>query len=175
MHVQQQQAILKEAMDLHGDELLRLCYTYVRNWQTAEDLTQEAFLKLYEALPHFRGEASVKTYVYRIAINCCHNYLKSWKHKKVVVTTLMQQWLTTEKTPETELLKEQQHAHLMTLIENLSPKYKDVLLLYHFAEFSLEQCSEALTLPVNTIKTRLRRARQQLGLELQKEERAYDY
>lgn len=54
---------LVEAMELYGDYIVQLCYTYVRNWQTAEDLAQETFLRYFEALSKFRGDSSVKTYL----------------------------------------------------------------------------------------------------------------
>ena len=58
---------LEEAMDLYGDYIVQLCYTYVQNWQTAEDLAQDTFIRYFNALPKFRGDASTKTFI----SNCC--------------------------------------------------------------------------------------------------------
>lgn len=168
--MEEREARLAEAMELYGDYIVRLCYTYVRNWQTAEDLAQDSFLKYYEALPTFRGEAAAKTFIFRIAVNCCHNYLASWAYKKVHISTVFQRLLATKVTPEQQILERTQDEQLVAAIEALPTKYKDVIVLFHFAELSLQQCAEALQLPLSTVKTRLRRARQQLGEQLQEEE-----
>lgn len=161
---------LGQAMEAYGDYLVQLIYTYVRNWQTAEDLAQETFIRYYRSLPKFRHEASVKTYLYRIAINVTHDYLMSWKHKKVVVSELFQKWLKTTQTPEVELLHKDEQQQLVWEIENLPTKYKDVIVFFHFAEFSLEESGDILGVPINTVKTRLRRARQMLGQALEEGE-----
>lgn len=157
---------LTEAMNTYGDYLLRLIYTYVRDWQTAEDLTQETFIRYYHSLAKFRGQASVKTYLYRIAVNVCHDYLASWKYKKIVVSELFQKLLKTNTTPEAEFIEKDEQLYLVTAIESLPRKYKEVLVLFHFVELSLEEVSQVLSLPINTVKTRLRRARQMLGVTL---------
>ncbi|WP_449442950.1 sigma-70 family RNA polymerase sigma factor [Ureibacillus acetophenoni] len=168
--MEEQEERLKEAMDEYGDYIVRLCYTYVRNWLTAEDLAQEAFIKYYRALPKFRQESSVKTYLYRIAVNVCHDYLASWKYKRVTITNAFQKLLRTEKTTEQIVLQQSEDETLVEAIEKLTPKYKDVLVLYHYIELSLEEVSETLNLPINTVKTRLRRARQKLAITLQEGE-----
>ncbi len=169
MDERRREALLIEAMDTYGDYIVQLCYTYVRNWQTAEDLAQDTFIKYYQALPAFRGDASVKTYIFRIAVNVCHDYLASWKYKKVHVSAIFQKWLTTNETPEKHIVKLSEHQVLVKAIEALPTKYKDVIVLYHFAELSLQDMSQALKLPINTVKTRLRRARQMLGVQLKEE------
>ena len=173
MDEKKRQQMLVDAMDTYGDYIVRLCYTYVRNWQTAEDLAQETFLKFYEALPKYRAEASVKTYIFRVAVNCCHNYLGSWKYKKVHISNMFQQLLTSHSTPEQQLLAQSDNEQLVRAIEALPTKYKDVIVLFHFAQLSLQDCAYALKLPVNTVKTRLRRARQLLGNTLIGEEKLY--
>ena len=157
---------LTEAMNTYGDYLLCLIYTYVHDWQIAEDLTQDTFIRYYHSHAKFRGQASVKTYLYRIAVNVCHDYLASWKYKKIVVTELFQKLLKTTTTPETKFIEKDQQLHLVTAIENLPRKYKEVLVLFHFVELTLEEVSQVLALPINTVKTRLRRARQMLGVTL---------
>ncbi|MGN7476570.1 sigma-70 family RNA polymerase sigma factor [Solibacillus silvestris] len=157
---------LEEAMDLYGDYIVQLCYTYVRSWQTAEDLAQETFLRYFEALPKFRGDASIKTFLFRIAVNISHNYITSWKYKKIHITTFFQKLLMSADTPESQLLKKTESQQLVAAIEELPTKYKDVIVLFHFAELPLQEVGRALKLPVNTVKTRLRRARQMLGMEL---------
>lgn len=170
MESEERERRLIEAMEQYGDDIVKLCYTYVRNWQTAEDLTQESFLKFFRSLHTFRGEASVKTFLYRIAINVCHDYLSSWKYAKVTITNAFQKLLRTERSTEQVVISMDDSARLAWAIEQLPPRYKDVLVVFHFGEMSLEETSSILKLPLNTVKTRLRRARQMLGVTLQEGE-----
>jgi len=166
---EQKDAHLSRAMTTYGDYLLRICYTYVKNWTVAEDLVQETFVKYYERMEQFREEASVKTYLYRIAINNCHSCLSSWRYKKIQVIDFWGKFISLSNNPEKEVLENEAEAMLVASIEELPIKYKDVLLLFHFAEFSLKEIANLLKLPENTVKTRLRRARQMVGLTLLEE------
>lgn len=166
MTIEEQQ--LADYMQHYGDDILRLCYTYVHNWQTAEDLTQDTFIKVYKYAHSYRGEATMKTYIYRIAINVCNSYVQSWKFKKTVVTNSFQKLLTAKQSVERTIVARNEAEILVQAIEQLSPKYKDVLLLYYYADMPIQQVSEALELPVNTVKTRLSRARQALKEQLLK-------
>ena len=169
METEEREQRLIAAMNQYGDHIAKLCYTYFRNWQTAEDLAQESFLKFFRSLHTFRGEANVKTFLYRIAINVCHDYLASWKHKKVTITNAFQKILHTEMSTEQVVISMDESARLVQAVEQLAPKYKDVIIIFHFGEMSLEETAAVLKLPLNTVKTRLRRARQMLGISLQEE------
>lgn len=159
---EQRERLLTEWMDAYGNDILRLCYTYVHSWQTAEDLAQETFIKLYRHFTDFRGEAQIKTYIYAIAINVCKDYISSWRYKKVLISNTFQQVLKTKETTESKVVQQSEKEQLVAKIEQLAPKYKDVLLLFYYADYSLQEISEVLDLPVNTVKTRLKRARGQL-------------
>ncbi|KOS69797.1 hypothetical protein AEA09_08545 [Lysinibacillus contaminans] len=166
---EQKDARLLKAMTDNGDYLVRLCYTYVQDWVIAEDLVQETFVKFYEKMEQFREEASVKTYLYRIAINNCHSHLASWRYKKLQVIESWSKLMGESVDPENNVLANESDALLVAAIEKLPTKYKDVLLLFHFAELSLKEVSETLKMPENTVKTRLRRARKMVGLTLVEE------
>ncbi|MFJ7737371.1 sigma-70 family RNA polymerase sigma factor [Lysinibacillus sp. NPDC097287] len=170
---EQKDARLAEAMTVYGDYLMRLCYTYVQDWSVAEDVVQDTFVKYYEKMEQFREESSIKTYLYRIAINNCHSYLTSWQYKKLQVIDSWSKLMGNSIDPVSALIANESDALLVAAIEKLSTKYKDVLLLFHFADFSLKEVSEALHIPENTVKTRLRRARQMVGLTL--EEGGFEY
>ena len=75
---------MNELMDIYSGYLLQINYTYVKNWTTAEDLVQESFIKFFRSSEQFREESSIKTYLTRIAINTCHDYLRSWKQLNLI-------------------------------------------------------------------------------------------
>ncbi|MGE7945683.1 sigma-70 family RNA polymerase sigma factor [Lysinibacillus sp. NPDC093688] len=109
-------------------------------------------IDIYEKMEQFREEASVKTYLYRIAINKCHSYLSSWRYKKIQFIDYWSKLKSLSDNPEEEVLLGETDALLVASIEKLPTKYKDVLLLFHFAEFPLKNIAELLKLPENTIK-----------------------
>lgn len=66
-----------------GDYILRLCYTYTNDWQIAEELTQDTFMRFFKAFVRFKGEANIRTYLYRIAVNRCKSYMVTWRYKQM--------------------------------------------------------------------------------------------
>lgn len=63
-------------MIIYGEDLKRLIYTYVHDWNETEDLLQEVFLKIYKNLDQFNKNSSLKTWIFRITVNTCKDYLK---------------------------------------------------------------------------------------------------
>ena len=88
------EVIIDELMTDYGQQILQLVMQYVHNAAIAEDLTQEIFVKCYQALPTFHFNSSVKTWLWRIAINHTKDYLKSW-YAKNVETNFDGIWLVT--------------------------------------------------------------------------------
>lgn len=72
----------KEIYALHSDQVYNLCMNYLQNAEDAEEVTQDVFVKVYHQQNKFKGDSSLKTWVYRIAINKCLDYLKARKRKK---------------------------------------------------------------------------------------------
>ena len=67
---------IQELLRRYQNIVWRVCYSYMRNPQDAEDLTQEVFLRVYRSLPQFEGRSSLKTWIYRIALNTCKNEIR---------------------------------------------------------------------------------------------------
>ncbi|MGG0657248.1 sigma-70 family RNA polymerase sigma factor [Rummeliibacillus pycnus] len=166
--------LLRNAMDMYGDYLLRLAYIYVKDREIAEDLVQEAFINYYLHIDEFKGKSSLKTYLYRITVNKCHDYLNNWKYKKIYFTNLFSKFLVSTKTPEAEILINEQLTVLNTAIQKLPQKYKEIIVLYYFTELSIPEISEVLQCPTNTIKTRLARGRKKIRLFIEDMEGEYE-
>ena len=147
------------AMDEHARYLVRIAYLYVKNWATAEDLVQEVFVTYFQKSDQFRNEASLKTYLTKMTANRAKDYLRSWKHKKdVLFDTIFVQTKSTEE----DLLQKEQLALLEKKLFELPMKYREPLILYYYDEQSIFEIAEYLQLNENTVKTRLRRAKQQM-------------
>ncbi|WLR43303.1 sigma-70 family RNA polymerase sigma factor [Bacillus carboniphilus] len=72
---------LREVMTDHGTSLLKLVYSYVKNWTSAEDIVQETFITFSQKYHQFKGNSSLKTWLYQIAINKAKDYLRSPKNR----------------------------------------------------------------------------------------------
>ena len=79
------EVLMDEIMNRHGQDILRLVYSYVNNKELAEDLTQDIFVKCYKSLHTYKGKSSLRTWLWRIAINHCKDFLKSWYNKHVII------------------------------------------------------------------------------------------
>ena len=74
---------LEWLMEQYGDLVMRLAYTYVKEKQIAEDISQEVFISCYKHLQHFERRSTYKTWIYRITVNKCKDYLKSWSYRNI--------------------------------------------------------------------------------------------
>lgn len=162
--------LLIKAMDDYGHYLTRLAFAFVKDVGKAEDIVQEVFIRYYINLDKFEGRSSVKTYLYRITVNECHNYFKSWAYRKMELSNLVNNLLTHKRTPEEELLQKEQEKYIAVKINELPSKYMEVLWLHYFAELTVEEIGEVLKCSPNTIKTRLVRGRKAAQLTLKEEE-----
>jgi RNA polymerase sigma-70 factor (ECF subfamily) len=147
-----------------------------------EDLAQEVFLRLYRALPNFRGDAAIATYLYRIAFNVAQD---EWKRRRrershIADTPVQDEdeasWVESlpgdtlqghARNPE-QLLADAQLQHAVECaLQGLSDVERAVLVLYHQEECSYEGIAAALELPINTVRTHLHRGRKKLAEALQ--------
>ncbi len=155
--------IIEHMMDQYGEKLTRLAYTYVKDWGRAEDIVQDVFVTCYTKMDSFRGESSVKTWIYRITINRCHDYHRTWSFRNLQFTDKISRWMKGDsKTPESDLLAKDEKEALANQVLSLPVKYREVLLLYYFEELSVQEISLMLFINESTIKTRLHRGRQML-------------
>lgn len=105
MEKQERDKLLTHAMDAHGHYLTRLAYALVKDKEKAEDIVQEVFIRYYLHLDQFEARSSVKTYLYRITVNECRNYFKSWAFRKIEVSKLASTFLIDKESPEDAYLK----------------------------------------------------------------------
>ena len=145
-------------LSLYGNDLLRICFLYLRDYHMAEDALQDTFEKAIRAFPRFRGECAEKTWLTRIAINVCKNKLRApWHKRRVDDADFCARLAETKPTEEGE-----NSESLALAISKLSPKYKEVVLLFYYEEMQLKEIAGTLHIPEATVSTRLLRAREEL-------------
>ncbi|KMY51146.1 sigma-70 family RNA polymerase sigma factor [Peribacillus loiseleuriae] len=163
----EEDALLDEIMTVYGQDILQLVYSYVKNLPLAEDLTQEIFVKCYQALPRYRGQAKIRTWLWRIAINHCKDYLKSWYYHQVELDAENHAAFQAVDHVEQDIIQKDEDQVLADAVMNLPVKYREVIYLYYFQELTIKELAEMTRNSQSTIKTRMRRAKQILKNSLE--------
>lgn len=162
--------LIQELMNENGDAVLHLVFTYVKNRTIAEDLTQEIFIKCYEKLEQFNHQSSIKTWLYRIASNHCKDYLKSWHYRKLLLNEKILNYIPSKaKDVELEIIAKSEEASLTNAVMELPIQYREVVILHYYEELHLSEISDITSVNINTLKTRLKRAREILKENMMEE------
>ena len=159
----------EEIVREHQAMVFRTLLRLTGSREHVDDLAQEVFLRLYRALPSFRGEALVTTYLYRIAVNVAQD---EWKRRRreerthVSISDEAEAWEERlehpGQTPEENLEARQFQRLVEEHLMQLSGVERAVLVLYHQEERSYQQIAEALGMPIGTVRTHLHRGRKKM-------------
>jgi RNA polymerase sigma-70 factor (ECF subfamily) len=169
----------KYAFDLlvtkYQRKLGRLISRFVRDPGEAEDVTQEAFIKAYRALPTFRGDSAFYTWLYRIGINTAKNYLLANKRRAPTSTIFDAEesesfeeasLLREVNTPENELMSKQVVDVVQKSLQQLPEDLRNALTLREIEGLSYEEIASAMNCPVGTVRSRIFRAREAVAENL---------
>ena len=156
---------LAAIMDEHGEYCLRVAYLYVKDWAVAEEIVQDVFFAYYRQQDRFEQRSSLKTYIVKITVHKSHDHLRSWKNKRHMLLEKLHIGVS-KRTPEKELVEKDDRRILTTALFELPIAYREVLILYYYQELKIREIAEILASTENTVKTRLRRARQKLQEKL---------
>ncbi|MDD5136004.1 MAG: sigma-70 family RNA polymerase sigma factor [Candidatus Omnitrophica bacterium] len=140
-----------------------VAYRIVYNAQDAEEVTQEVFLKVHKELKNFRKESSIKTWIYRIASNSAINYSKKMAKEKSRNSEYRDdadQWQAAE--AETARRGQHQREVVETLLRILNPDQRLCVVLRSIEGLSYREIAEVLKININTVRSRLKRAREKL-------------
>jgi RNA polymerase sigma-70 factor, ECF subfamily len=163
IHLLEPNKALEVIMDAYGEEIKRFIYSYTKNATQAEDLTQEVFVNVFLKLHTFNGNSTLRTWIYSIAINKCKDYFKSWHYRKVqFIGHFREQTITHYQSPEQIFSHKTESITLIKQILTLPLKYREILLLYYYRDFTLQEICGLLSISENTAKSRLHRGRTKL-------------
>jgi RNA polymerase sigma-70 factor (ECF subfamily) len=146
-------------LDEYRDKVFRLACSILHDEASAEDATQDIFLRIWKALPGFRRESSLSTWIYAIARNVCLTRRRMASAHRTFT-------LDEARANEIPARPAASDADLRTLIGQLPTRYRDVLMLFYLEDRSYQQVALALDLPMGTVKTNLHRAKKELALLL---------
>ena len=151
---------ISRMLAVYGKDLLRICFLYLKDIHLAEDALQDTFLRVYKSYSGFRGEADEKTWITRIAINVCKNYLKSpWHRLRDPDAVLERMPAPANQCPNADNT-------VMLAVMGLPAKYKDVIILYYYYEMTTHETAQVLGIMDAAVSSRLRRAKEKLQTKL---------
>ena len=169
----------KGAFDLlvlkYQNRIVKLVSRYVRDPGDAMDVSQEAFLKAYRALPNFRGDSAFYTWLYRIAINTAKNHLVMVARRPVELDvdsgsgnegTDIESLQKDIDTPENLLLTEEIQHTILSAIEELPEDLRTAINLREVDGLSYEEIANTMDCPIGTVRSRIFRAREAIDKQL---------
>lgn len=154
-------------VDTYGPRLHRLARRYAKCEADEEDLTQEIFVALYSGMAGFRGESSLSTWSYRIALNHCLKYSSQNQPFTVPYSCAQQEAEADERGPVKQAARRELTDQVQTALGGLSADHHAVVLLHEMHEMTYAECAAVLQVPVGTVKSRLTYAIRRLRTSLQ--------
>jgi len=169
----------KQAFELlvekYQRKLARLLSRFIRDPAEVEDVTQEAFIKAYRALPAFRGDSAFYTWLYRIGINTAKNYLMAMGRRAPTSTEVEAEeaegfeegeQLRDINTPESLLLSNEIAQTVNATIEGLPEELRTAIQMREIEGMSYEDIAKAMDCPIGTVRSRIFRAREAIAEQL---------
>ncbi len=156
-------------------KLARLLSRFIRDPAEVEDVTQEAFIKAYRALPAFRGDSAFYTWLYRIGINTAKNYLMAIGRRAPTSTEVEAEeaegfeegeQLRDINTPESVLLSKEIAETVNATIEKLPEELRKAIQMREIEGMSYEDIAQAMDCPIGTVRSRIFRAREAIAEKL---------
>jgi RNA polymerase sigma-70 factor, ECF subfamily len=156
-------------------KLARLLSRFIRDPTEVEDVTQEAFIKAYRALPSFRGDSAFYTWLYRIGINTAKNYLVAMGRRAPTTTEIDSEeaegfedgdHLRDLNTPENEMMSRQVAETVNQTLEELPEELRTAITLREIEGLSYEDIANIMNCPIGTVRSRIFRAREAIAERL---------
>lgn len=166
---------LEMLMRQFGNDVLRLAFSYVKDYDTAEDMFQEVFIKVNARADGFRGDCSVKTWLLRITANTCKDYLKSAYHRRVSLLGEEVERTLAAKDTLAEVEKKEDARRVREALFSLPEKYREVLVGMYLEERSVTEVAKLLRISEGTVKSRLSRGRDRLKKVLEERQKGGVY
>jgi RNA polymerase sigma-70 factor (ECF subfamily) len=175
-------AAFNRLVEERSGDIYALLFRLTEDREEARDLTQETFLQAFRHLAQFRGDADLRTWLYRIAVNQARNRWRWWRRRRRDVTVSLDApdgggedapllasrvGDPSASDPEQEALSRERERTLMRALNTLSRAYREVVVLRDIEGLSYEEVAQALEISVGTVKSRLSRGRTELRKRLE--------
>ncbi len=152
---------IERLIELYQDSIYSMAVSFTRNPHQAEDLAQEAWIKILRGLPKFRRDSKFSTWLYRVTMNTFLNANRALKREQEVVGSLVPETETESLASRLDTAMDVQVA-----VRDLPTEFRSVVLLRYVADLSYKEIASVLEVPLGTVQSRLRRALDKLGHNL---------
>lgn len=146
----------------YGNDVLRCAYLYVRDYHLAEDVFQDVFIKVSRKIGEFHGESAVKTWIIRITINTCKDYLKSAYARRVVPMMEYKEEAISDASSYDQIEKKETNRILRDVVMELPDKFRELVICVYYQEMTISEAACILKIAEGTAKSRLKRARDKM-------------
>ncbi len=165
-------------IDRYSGDIYALLFRITENAEEAGDLTQETFMRALRSIKSFRGDAEIKTWLFRIAINESRNRFRWWKRRRREVTisldatigdseqTVSDTLSSRSESPEEIALRHEREYAIKAALLEIPDIYREAVILCDIQGLSYEETSSALGVGVGTVKSRISRGREELRKRL---------
>ncbi len=160
---------LEKLMSDYGDSVFRICFLYLKDYHLAEDAVQETFMRAIMSYEKFEQRSSEKTWLTRIAINCCKNIMRT--HWFQIVKNNLADYQEKNSDNPIDALVEKNS--ISSAIMKLDLNDREIIILYYYQELSIKDIAAIGNTSENTVNQRLYRARKKLKKILMED--GYDY
>lgn len=163
--------VLRDLMAQYGSDVWNFAFFLTRRSDAADDISQEVFLTAFNRLYTFRGESSVKSWLLTITRNKSLNYLKSAFIRKVTLLDKIANRHEASPSAEKVMFDRLESAQLWDYVMELPRKLREVIILDFHHGMAIKEMAEMLRISEGTVKSRLFRAKKQMSILLNEEER----
>jgi len=149
----------------HSDRIYNLALMKSNQVSIAEDICQETFIRVYKGMAKFRNDAQLGTWIYRIALNVCHTMLKKESgisSGMIALQDLSDLELRDDENVEDSFYRDVRAGEIREAISALPRLQSDAITLYYLKEFQYTEVAEVMEIPLNTVKSHIRRAKENL-------------
>ncbi|MBQ9587502.1 MAG: RNA polymerase sigma factor [Bacteroidales bacterium] len=146
----------------HQETVANLCYRLVGNKLDVEEVCQQVFVELYGALPRFRHQSRLSTFIYRITVNVVSKMLKHEKRFLPYETEMEGIYEGIEQTREDDMVKEEQRRRLLEAIGQLKYEQRTALVLFSFKELSYNDIADVMQVSLSKVESLIFRAKKNL-------------
>ncbi len=159
---------IEEIIEKYGNTIYRAAYIQVKNRALADDIYQDVCIKLLRLNSQIENEEHLKAWLLKATNDCCKDYWKSAWYRKVTVDYQLVK-------DKRETYEEKTRGYLTECMHQLSSKYRMILHLYYYEEYSIREIAELLHMKENTVASRLARGREKLKQMFEKGGKEYEF
>ena len=170
------QELFSEIVVRYQNKIYSYTYRLVGNKEEAEDLTQDVFIKVYKNLRGFDVKRKFSSWIYRIAHNESVNHIKKKSYFKILSieqNEYLQNTMSTTENLIEKIIEKETSKKVRELLNKISFKYREILVLRYFEEKSYDEISDILRMPVNTVGTMINRAKGKMEKVIKNEKLDY--